>query len=87
MKNIIVSIIITLVVFGISYLLFVGILEEKKQWKQFVSDNNCQKAGYIDSSVSVGVGVSASNGSPVVVPVITPKKDRWVCDNSVEIYR
>lgn len=56
------------------------------EWDRFKIAHNCKVIGEISGSTSVGVGIS-SNGSPSVVPVYTPGKTGYACDDGKQYWR
>lgn len=59
---------------------------EESEWGRFSSAHECKVIGEISSSSSVGVGVG-SNGGVSVVPVYTPGKTGYQCNDGKQYWR
>lgn len=57
---------------------------EKKEWEQFVVDNNCHVVAKT-SRTDVGTGVSMDGSVTVVVTPV--ESTGWLCDDGVTYYR
>lgn len=59
---------------------------EENNWNQFSAQHECRNIGSISPSTSVGVGVG-SNGGVSVVPVYTPGKTGYQCNDGKQYWR
>lgn len=65
------------VVFFVFYVLITG-MAERQAWL----DAHCEVVGKISGSTSVGVGIG-SNGNTSVIPISTPSKTQYKCDDGI----
>lgn len=90
MKNIIIGIVASLFMVVFFVVMGMTMIQEEKNWNNYVAQFHCKKAGYIDGSVGTGIAPvvgSSGNGGVAVATVVTPKKTRWLCDNGEEIFK
>lgn len=77
----IIGAIVILLGFGVAMTVY-----EENEWSRFASLHQCKVIGEISSSSSVGVGVG-SNGGVAVVPVYTPGKTGYQCNDGKQYWR
>lgn len=77
---------IGILIVGLFGLVAFGIIAEASEWDRFSKAHNCKEIGSISPSNSVGVGIG-SNGSVSVVPVYTPGKTGYQCNDGKQYWR
>lgn len=82
--------VVTCLIFGgmaaVAGLLFYVAYQEQKQWQEFARTHDCRVVGKVAPSTSFGVGISSS-GSTTVVPITTPEKTGYACDDGATYWR
>lgn len=73
-------------VLALTGLAIFGVIEESNQWREFSKNHECKEIGSITGSSSIGVGVG-SNGGVSVVPVYTPGKTGYQCNDGKQYWR
>lgn len=61
-------------------------IDDDNKWQRFVAQHDCKVFAEISSSSSLAVGFS-SNGGSAVVPVYTPGKTGYRCNDGKEYWR
>jgi hypothetical protein len=59
---------------------------EQQQWDAFAAAHQCKKVGEISSSTSIGVGIG-TDGKTSFVPITTPGKTGFACNDGVTYWR
>lgn len=59
---------------------------EMGAWDKFKNEHDCKIVGEISGSSTVAIGVG-SNGQVTTVPVFTPGKTGWQCNNGMTYWR
>lgn len=59
---------------------------DETEWNRFAAQHDCKVIGKTSSSSSVGVG-AGSNGGVSVVPIITPGKTGYACNDGKQYWR
>lgn len=77
---------IGITVVGILTLAIFGTIAESNEWDRFSKLHQCKDIGSISPSTSVGVGVG-TNGGVSVVPVYTPGKTGYQCNDGKQYWR
>ena len=61
-------------------------VEDSKRWEAFRVEHKCKIVAHVSGSTSTAIGFSTS-GNMTVMPITTPEKTGWLCDNGVTYYR
>lgn len=63
-----------------------GSMAEQDQWNAFAVAHDCKKVGEISPSSSFGIGIG-TNGQTSIVPISTPGKTGFACNDGITYWR